>query len=72
MTGWEAKRQHMVESQLRYRNLHDERVLEAMATIPRELFLTSTVNPYKLLISKGLLFLLGTTFSFSDETPDHF
>jgi len=36
------------------------------------LLLTSTVNPYKLLISKGLLFLLGTTFSFSDETPDHF
>ena len=33
-----AQRAEMVESQLRRRGIRDERVLEAMATIPRELF----------------------------------
>jgi protein-L-isoaspartate(D-aspartate) O-methyltransferase len=33
------ERQRMVERQLRRRGIHDERVLAAMATVPRELFL---------------------------------
>jgi protein-L-isoaspartate(D-aspartate) O-methyltransferase len=33
-----AARQQMVEGQLRQRNIRDERVLQAMATVPRHLF----------------------------------
>jgi protein-L-isoaspartate(D-aspartate) O-methyltransferase len=33
-----AQREEMVEQQLRRRGIHDERVLEAMATVPRERF----------------------------------
>ena len=36
---WAAKRQAMVERQLRRRGIFDQRVLEAMAGIPRELFI---------------------------------
>jgi protein-L-isoaspartate(D-aspartate) O-methyltransferase len=38
MTDLEEKRHWMVESQLRRRHIRDERVLEAMSQIPRELF----------------------------------
>jgi protein-L-isoaspartate(D-aspartate) O-methyltransferase len=38
-TDREPERQRMVERQLRRRGIDDERVLEAMATVPRELFL---------------------------------
>jgi len=37
--SYAAQRQQMVRSQLRARGIRDERVLEAMATVPRELFL---------------------------------
>jgi protein-L-isoaspartate(D-aspartate) O-methyltransferase len=37
-THFQAARQHMVEGQLRQRDIRDERVLQAMATIPRHLF----------------------------------
>ncbi|MCP5115532.1 MAG: protein-L-isoaspartate(D-aspartate) O-methyltransferase [bacterium] len=37
-TAAEAKRAHMVEKQLRRRNIRDERVLGAMSSIPREAF----------------------------------
>jgi protein-L-isoaspartate(D-aspartate) O-methyltransferase len=36
--GFAAARQRMVERQLRARGIGDERVLEAMGTVPRELF----------------------------------
>jgi protein-L-isoaspartate(D-aspartate) O-methyltransferase len=39
MTELEEKRQWMVENQLRRRHIRDERVLDAMSRIPRELFL---------------------------------
>ncbi len=38
MTDYERRRERMVERQLRRRGIGDERVLEAMATVPRELF----------------------------------
>jgi len=38
-TEWERARARMVERQLRRRGIEDERVLTAMAEIPRELFL---------------------------------
>jgi protein-L-isoaspartate(D-aspartate) O-methyltransferase len=38
-TDRERERMRMVERQLRRRGIYDERVLEAMATVPRELFL---------------------------------
>jgi protein-L-isoaspartate(D-aspartate) O-methyltransferase len=38
-TDRERERHRMVERQLRRRGIEDERVLEAMATVPRELFL---------------------------------
>ncbi len=38
-TGWEAKRLHMVEVQLKRRGIHDPRVLRVMAEVPRELFI---------------------------------
>ncbi len=36
--GWAQKRASMVERQLRRRDIYDPRVLRAMATVPRELF----------------------------------
>jgi protein-L-isoaspartate(D-aspartate) O-methyltransferase len=39
-----AKRARMVERQLRRRGIHDERVLEAMGEIPRELFVPERVR----------------------------
>jgi protein-L-isoaspartate(D-aspartate) O-methyltransferase len=36
--AWQARRLRMVESQLRSRDITDERVLEAMAKVPRHLF----------------------------------
>jgi protein-L-isoaspartate(D-aspartate) O-methyltransferase len=35
---FESARERMVERQLRRRDIHDERVLEAMARVPREMF----------------------------------
>ena len=37
--GADDDRRRMVQEQLRARGIRDERVLEAMATVPRELFL---------------------------------
>jgi Protein-L-isoaspartate(D-aspartate) O-methyltransferase (PCMT) len=37
-THFQAIRQQMVEGQLRQRGIRDERVLQAMATVPRHLF----------------------------------
>jgi len=45
-TDWETQRLQMVEQQLRRRGIHDERVLEAMAKIPREEFLPEKVRPW--------------------------
>lgn len=39
MAGYPARRARMVERQLRGRGIEDERVLAAMAVVPRELFL---------------------------------
>jgi protein-L-isoaspartate(D-aspartate) O-methyltransferase len=36
----------MVERQLRSRGIHDERVLEAMRTVPRELFVPEQLRPH--------------------------
>jgi protein-L-isoaspartate(D-aspartate) O-methyltransferase len=41
---FEAARARMVERQLRRRGIHDERVLEAMGTVPRELFVPERVR----------------------------
>lgn len=38
MTGYDSARERMVERQLRRRGIEDERVLAAMAEVPRELF----------------------------------
>jgi protein-L-isoaspartate(D-aspartate) O-methyltransferase len=38
MTNFAARRARMVQRQLRARGIHDERVLEAMGTVPREAF----------------------------------
>jgi protein-L-isoaspartate(D-aspartate) O-methyltransferase len=42
MADWERQRAQMVERQLRRRGIADERVLEAMATVPRERFVPET------------------------------
>jgi protein-L-isoaspartate(D-aspartate) O-methyltransferase len=39
LTGYDSARQRMVEQQLRRRGIEDERVLEAMEAVPREVFL---------------------------------
>jgi protein-L-isoaspartate(D-aspartate) O-methyltransferase len=36
--SWDAQRQRMVDEQLRARDIHEDRVLEAMRTVPRHLF----------------------------------
>ena len=44
MAGHAEKRERMVERQLRRRGITDERVLEAMATIPRERFVPEAIR----------------------------
>jgi protein-L-isoaspartate(D-aspartate) O-methyltransferase len=39
-------RARMVEHQLRRRGITDERVLAAMARVPRELFVPASLRPY--------------------------
>ncbi|MGZ5346518.1 MAG: protein-L-isoaspartate(D-aspartate) O-methyltransferase [Solirubrobacterales bacterium] len=41
---YRAARERMVERQLRRRNIHDERVLEAMGAVPREAFVPEDVR----------------------------
>jgi protein-L-isoaspartate(D-aspartate) O-methyltransferase len=41
MADWERQREQMVERQLRRRGIADERVLQAMAAVPRERFVPS-------------------------------
>lgn len=43
-SGYEAQRLEMVERQLRGRGIEDERVLSAMATVPREVFVPSQLR----------------------------
>ena len=45
MTDLEEQRYRMVEGQLRRRGIHDERVLEAMSRIPREMFVPAEYRP---------------------------
>jgi protein-L-isoaspartate(D-aspartate) O-methyltransferase len=42
-TGWERRRGQMVERQLRRRGISDERVLAAMARVPREEFVPEAI-----------------------------
>lgn len=42
---WERARRKMVERQLRRRGIDDERVLDAMATVPRERFVAEAERP---------------------------
>lgn len=42
---WAELRQQMVEDQIRRRGITDQRVLEAMLTVPRERFIPETVRP---------------------------
>src|SRR5918912_341133 len=42
---WAERRARMVERQLRRRGIGDERVLQAMAEVPRELFVPEDVRP---------------------------
>ncbi len=44
-TGFEAERQAMVQQQLRSRDIHSERVLEAMASVPRHEFVSAPQMP---------------------------
>ena len=44
MTDFERQRKRMVERQLHRRGIHDERVLAAMAEIPRELFVSERLR----------------------------
>ena len=44
-TRFQAARQQMVEGQLRQRDIRDERVLQAMATVPRHLFVPPAQRP---------------------------
>ncbi|MGI8784957.1 MAG: protein-L-isoaspartate(D-aspartate) O-methyltransferase [Acidobacteriota bacterium] len=44
MRDFVTQRRQMVERQLRARGIHDERVLEAMQTVPRELFVPVTLQ----------------------------
>ncbi|MBM4257306.1 MAG: protein-L-isoaspartate(D-aspartate) O-methyltransferase [Deltaproteobacteria bacterium] len=41
---WQSARQQMVEEQLRRRDVRDERVLQAMATVPRHLFVPTVLQ----------------------------
>jgi protein-L-isoaspartate(D-aspartate) O-methyltransferase len=44
MTDFGEQRRRMVERQLRRRGIHDERVLEAMAAVPRERFVSKRLG----------------------------
>jgi protein-L-isoaspartate(D-aspartate) O-methyltransferase len=44
VTDFAEQRRRMVERQLRRRGIHDERVLEAMATVPRERFVSERLG----------------------------
>jgi protein-L-isoaspartate(D-aspartate) O-methyltransferase len=44
MTDFGEQRRRMVERQLRRRGIHDERVLEAMAAVPRERFVSERLG----------------------------
>ena len=44
--GYQKERLRMVETQLRARGLRDDRVLEAMARVPRHLFIPTMEKPY--------------------------
>jgi protein-L-isoaspartate(D-aspartate) O-methyltransferase len=44
VTDYAEQRRRMVERQLRRRGIHDERVLEAMATVPRERFVSERLG----------------------------
>jgi protein-L-isoaspartate(D-aspartate) O-methyltransferase len=44
VTDFGEQRRRMVERQLRRRGIHDERVLEAMATVPRERFVSERLG----------------------------
>ena len=44
MTDFAEQRRRMVERQLRRRGIHDERVLEAMAAVPRERFVSERLG----------------------------
>jgi protein-L-isoaspartate(D-aspartate) O-methyltransferase len=44
VTDFGEQRRRMVERQLRRRGIHDERVLEAMATVPRERFVAERLG----------------------------
>lgn len=57
-----ADRRQMVETQLRARGLRDERVLHALATVPRERFVPPDQRPYAYADS-ALLIGLGQTIS---------
>ncbi len=40
------QREQMVETQLRSRDIQDERILEAMKKVPRHLFMPASVRQY--------------------------
>lgn len=43
---WAAQRQQMIEFQLKRRGIKDPRVLEAMGTLPREIFVPERMRPW--------------------------
>ena len=45
MTAFDAARMHMIESQIRPNKVTDERLLEALGWIPRELFVPEPLRP---------------------------
>src|SRR5690349_24914466 len=46
MTGFAQQRQRMVERQLAGRGIRDQRVLEAMGTVPREAFVAGSMHEF--------------------------
>jgi protein-L-isoaspartate(D-aspartate) O-methyltransferase len=44
--NWQALRQQMVDTQIRAREVRSEAVLQAMARVPRHLFVPESVRPY--------------------------
>ncbi len=45
ITGFALDRARMIDTQLRQRGIHDERVLHAMASVPREEFIVERYHP---------------------------
>ena len=45
VTDWESERVRMVDEQLRPRDIHSKRVLDAMLKVPRHLFVPESVRP---------------------------